>query len=816
MMIPLPRLPLPRRRSLFAIALFGACMWLGWRAYRWKVGSPQDALADSSWTEGTRVLSRDGRVLGERPSPQGLRGHSTRLDEVSERLVLATIASEDRSYRSHDGVDRFALVRAVYSLLRYRHIVSGGSTITQQLVKRLDHQGKVHSRGVFEKLHEMARAQNLEAHNSKDALLEAYLNHIDYGHGWVGPEAAAQGYFGAHARDLSLGQASLLAVLPRAPSALDPYRHRERAILRQRALLDSMAKRGEITAEDRLRALGEDLVLRDRGAPRPLAPHVVLASAAKMRREARDTASSREVHTTIDLDLQRDVEALVHTHVSRLGAKGATTAAVVVVDNATGDVIAQIGSADWADASIAGSVDLARAKRQPGSTLKPFIYARSFERGVSPMSPLPDVPTDFGGASGTSGPVVWSPENFDGSFVGPVSAREALAGSLNVPAVRLAADLGAKELVSTLRSTGLSLPEGHERYGLSIALGSGEVAPLELAEAYVTLARGGEHVKLRERAEDPPAAPDHVFDASAVAAVADALSDPIARVRGLRTRGPFEFPYPVAVKTGTSTSFRDAWTAGFSHERTVVVWVGNADGAPTNKLTGAVGAGPLFFAAMKRAMDDVKNRAPLYASGLLEEADVCPLSGLRANRACADHVHRLFPRGHAPTQECGMHQSATPAPAAMGEAPFRCDASGARPIVVLPPVYQGWLAARTLGAPGVDTHGTPWFLAARVPGCAAFTGEEPRIVMLSPRDGSVVSIDRASSDLHDAIDVSAETHGLAAMEALEVVVDGRVASRLESPYRTRVAVGRGDHTVEIRPADGRVAAVLGRAQISVR
>ena len=803
-----------RRRRLLVLAFLTACVWLGWRGYRWKVGSPQEALSDASWTEGTRVLARDGRLLGERPSPDGLRGHSTRLDEVSERLVLATIASEDRGFRRHDGVDRFALLRAAYSFVRHGHIVSGGSTITQQLVKRLDHQGKPHARGVGEKLHEMARAQNLEAHNSKDTLLEAYLNHIDYGHGWVGPEAAAEGYFGAHAKDLSLAQASLLAVLPRAPSALDPYRHRERAILRQRALLDSMAKHGDITTDDRTRALGEEIILRDRTAPRPLAPHVVLASAAKQRK-ARDTAKSREVHTTIDLDLQRDLEGIVKTHVSRLGSKGATTAAVVVVDNATGDVVAQVGSADWADASIAGSVDLARAKRQPGSTLKPFIYARAFERGVSPMAPLPDVPTDFGG-NGVGGPVVWSPENFDGSFVGPVPAREALAGSLNVPAVRLAADLGAKELVSTLRSTGLSLPDGHERYGLSIALGSGEVTPLELAEAYVTLARGGEHVKLRAREEDPPAAPEHVFDASAVAAVADALSDPIARIRGLRTRGPFEFPYPVAVKTGTSTSFRDAWTSGFTHERTVVVWVGNADGAPTNKLTGAVGAGPLFFAAMKRAMEGVKDRAPLYATGLLEEADVCPLSGLRATRACADHVHRLFPRGHAPMQECTMHQSATPIAVASGEPPFRCDADGMRPIVVLPPVYQGWLAARTLGAPGVDVHGTPWFLAAHVPGCAAFTGEEPRIVMLSPRDGSVVAVDRASNDVHDAIDVVAETHGLAATEALEVVVDGRVASRLDSPYRARVAVVRGDHTVEIRPADGRVAAVLGRAQISVR
>ncbi|MEA2748230.1 MAG: penicillin-binding protein [Myxococcales bacterium] len=804
----------------------GIVAWLGWRLYRAYAGAPYDALADSSWTEGTRVVARDGRLLGERPSPEGLRGHSTRIDEVSDRLILATIASEDRRWTQHDGVDRFALVRAFVSYVRHGHVVSGGSTITQQLVKRLDHQGKRQPRTIAAKLREMARAQNLEARTDKRTLLEAYLNHIDYGHGWAGPEAASQGYFGVHAKDLSLAQATLLAVLPRAPSALDPYRHRERAVLRQRALLGSMHAHGDISSEDLDRALSEELVLRDRSEPHPLvAPHLVLASA---RRASRASAAAREIRTTLDLDLQRDVEALVKTHAVRLAQRGASTAAVVVVDNATGDVIAQVGSADWGDANIAGAVDLVRAKRQPGSTLKPFVYARAFERGMSPMEMLADVPTDFGGgssaatangssgATGLVGPMTWSPENFDGTFVGPISAREALAGSLNVPAVRVAATLGAREVVTTLRNVGLSLPDGHEKYGLSIALGSGEVTPLELAEAYVTLARGGEHVKLRERATDPVAAPERVLDAGAVASIADTLSDPIARVRGLRTRGPFEFGYPVAVKTGTSTAFRDGWTAGFTRERTVVVWTGNASGAATNKLTGAVGAGPLFFDAMKRAMDDVHARAPLYAPGLLEEAEVCPLSGQRSSHACSDHVRRLFPKGHAPAHSCNLHQFAVARETPIGEPPWRCDPDGTQRIVLLPAQFQAWLAERAPGAPGADVHGVPWLLGSRVRGCAAPDAEQPRIVVLSPHDGAVVQADRAQGVSHDAIDVAAETHGLAAEEPLEVVIDGRVASRLDTPYRLRVVVSRGDHVVEVRPADGRVAAVLGRAQISVR
>lgn len=807
-------------RRARVMAVTSLVFWLSWRLFRLSAGAPYEELADSSWTEGTRVLARDGRLLGERPSPEGLRGHSTRLEEVSERLVAATVASEDRRWAKHDGIDRIALVRAFASFVRHGHVVSGGSSITQQLVKRLDHQGKPRPRSFAAKVREMARAQNLEARADKHTLLEAYLNHIDYGHGWVGPEAAAQGYFGVKARDLSLAQASLLAVLPRAPSALDPYRHRERAVLRQRALLQSMRAHGDISEQDLDRALDEELVFRDRTQRRALvAPHVVLASA---RHALRAAATSREVKTTIDLDLQRDVESFVKSHALRLGQRGASTAAVVVVDNTTGDVLAQVGSADWTDTAIAGAVDLVRAKRQPGSTLKPFVYARGVERGMSPMQMLADVPTDFGGRSAAAspgapaGPMTWSPENFDGTFVGPVSAREALAGSLNVPAVRVAADLGAREVVATLRSVGLALPEGHERYGLSIALGSGEVTPLELAEAYVTLARGGEHVKLRERASDPPPAPARVMEASAVASVADALSDPIARVRGLRTRGPFEFAYPVAVKTGTSTAFRDGWTAGFTRERTVVVWVGNANGTATSKLTGAVGAGPLFFDTMKRAMDDVRGRAPLYAPGLLEEAEVCPLSGQRATHACSDHVRRMFPAGHAPAHSCSVHRLAVPREAAPGEPPWRCDPDGTQRVVLLPAQFQSWLGERPLGAPGADVHGVPWYLGSRVHGCAAPDAQEPRITMLSPRDGAVVQAERSHGPSHDAIDVAAETQGLAAEEPLEVVVDGRVASRLATPYRARVVVGRGDHVVEVRPADGRIAAVLGRAQISVR
>ncbi len=783
------RLRSRRAKALVSLALVLVIAWIGWHAYRLQVGAPSGTL-DASWTEGTRVLARDGRLLGERPSAEGLRGRTTKLDDVSPRLVDATLASEDRSFFSHDGVDRFALVRATLSLLTRGRVISGGSTITMQLVKRVDHHGRPRPRTIGAKLSEMARAQNLEARTDKRTILEAYLNKLDYGRGLAGPEAAALGYFGVHAKDVSLAQAALLAVLPRAPSALDPYRHRDRAVLRQRALLQRMHADGKISAEDLDRALSEPLVFRDKNAPRPfLAPHVVVSA-----------RGAKEVHTTLDFDLQHDVEALVKSHIPRLEERGASTAAVVVVDPKTGEVLAEVSGPDWNDTTNAGRVDLVRARRQAGSTLKPFVYARAFERGTSPMEMLADVPTDFG-ANGSS----YAPENFDGTFVGPISAREALAGSLNVPAVKLAAGLGAADVVSTLRQAGVPASGGAERYGLSIALGSAEVTPLELAESYTSLARGGEHVPLHDRVQKDDAAV-RVLDAAAVALVTEALADPVARIRGLRTRGPFELPFPVAVKTGTSTAYRDAWTAGYTHERVVVVWVGNADGSATTKLTGAVGAGPLFTDVMKRAMRDVKDRGPLFDRELLEEAEVCPLSGHRPGAACNTHVKRLFARGHAPRHACPIHKH-------VETSPLRCKPDGVQRIVVLPDVYGRWLDAHAPGAPGIDPYGTPFHLATRIPDCGSGIAEEPRIVLVAPRDGSVVVGGNAAID---TVEVNVETHGLPAHEPLEVVLDGRVALRLAGARRGHVGIGRGDHQLEVRPADPSRGAMLGRAAFSVR
>jgi penicillin-binding protein 1C len=779
-----------RSKRLMAIIAMAAIGWLGWHLYRAQVGEPTARLGDR-WHEGQRILDRHGRVVRTLPSDLGQRGRAIPLEAMGDRLVVATLASEDRRFFDHAGVDGGAVLRAVAQNVRHARLVSGASTISQQLVKLLDHGGDLpeERRGLGEKVREAARAQNLETHLDKRAILEAYLNRLSYGRGVVGPAEAAETFFGVTPSELSWAQATLLAVLPRAPSAFDPYRHPERAVRRQRALIEELFELGFIDAADRERALAEPLDLE--AIVRPFeAPHLTEALVAGHY----GGISSGDTTVSIDLDLQHDVEGLIAAHRPRLAEGRARSAAVVVVDNASGEILAYVGG-HWNDE--AGQIDMARARRQPGSTLKPFVYAMAFERGLSPTEALADVPVRFGERAGG-----YAPENFDGRFLGPISAREALAGSLNVPAVRLAEEIGAPELLVRLRALGLeSLDRDAEHYGLSLALGSGEVSLMELAEAHATLARGGEHLPLTVRPREAQAR--RVIEAEAAAAVTDALSDPLARVRGLGGKGPFDLGFPVAVKTGTSSGHRDSWTVGYTRERTVAVWVGNPDGRPTAELTGGAGAGPVFADVMRRAMTGVP-RAPLYDASLLTTATVCPLSGRPATSACPEAVTRRIPASQGPAEACPFHRHAQ-----VHGTDYQCGDTGPS-VVLLPKVYDGWLATQSHGAPGRDAHGLPWLAASSVTGCTRAAMAILRVD--APATGAILTNQRGNA----SVELAATLEGARADIEVEFVLDGVVVARSGRPYRAFIPAKLGDHLLEVRPADPSASIALGRSHFSVR
>ncbi|MBW2525697.1 MAG: penicillin-binding protein 1C [Deltaproteobacteria bacterium] len=813
-------------KAAFALAWATVTSACAWHLYRTVAGEPQSRLRDE-WHRSTAIVDRRGRLLRDEPSSLGVRGAPLRLEQVGARLVAATLVAEDQRFFEHGGVDGLAVLRAVGQNARHVRVVSGASTVTQQLVKLLDGGGRLGPRTLSVKLRESARAQNLEQVLGKATILEAYVNRLTYGRSLVGPDAAARGYFGVAPTQLSWAQAAYLAVLPRAPTYLDPYEHPERVRKRQQRLLADLRAHGVMTEADYERSRREVVTVVPLRHPFH-ARHFVLALQARGAAERAGT-----LRTTLDLDLQRDVAGQVASHLGTVADRRATNAAVLVVDNFSGEVLAYAGSAAFDDPDIAGQVDMVQARRQPGSTLKPFVYALGFEAGRSAHEPLADVATTFGDPSRG-----YAPANFDGIFRGPVSAREALAGSLNVPAVRVAADIGSARLLSRLRGLGLeSLDGGSHTYGLSLALGSGEVTLRELTAAYAALARGGRSVELRTEVDGPealgvPVEGRSVVAPAAAALVADSLSDPLARVRGLGGRLLADLGFPVAVKTGTSSGYRDAWCLGYTRERTVGVWVGNADGQAMAELTGGAGAGPLFAAVMRRAMADVAQRRPLWDDDLLEPASVCPLSGRPVGPACPQAVTRLVPstahrvgpgagRGARHDEPCALHRHAARGAGTAGRAaPWRCDRTGRERIVVLGPEYGSWLSSQPLGAPGRDADGLPWLLAGTVAGCGEGPdGARAELQVDHPRPGSVMVLARGPGAAEQQIELRASlasAAGATRVDEVEFELDGELVARSRAPFAAYASVAPGGHVLRVRPTSAGLPVEPAQVRFSVR
>ena len=566
-----------------ALTALGAALlwiWVGWAAF------PTALLAPET-VQGHRVFDRHGRLLRE---TLGVEGRSTwrSLAASSPWIAPAFVAIEDRRFYEHGGVDPQGIARAVWSNLRAGAFVAGGSTLTQQVVKRVRPQ----PRTLWGKLHEAVLAWRLERVASKPQILEQYVNRAPFGHGAVGIEAAAQQYFDTSADRLSLAQVALLVGIPRAPSLNNPWADPARARRRQRVVLAALEATGAITPAQHAEARAEPVQWL---APRArfLAPHWTTWVLAQ------DPVPGA-VPTTLDLDLQTEVQAAVQMTLRALAERHVQQAAVVVLHTPTGEVLAWQGRADFFDPGE-GQVDMVTRRRQPGSTLKPFVYSLALESGLSPETLLPDLPLFFPTALGD-----YRPRNYDRRFHGWVSLRAALANSYNVPAVWMAHQVGVGAVLRRLQAVGFaSLDRPAEHYGLGLALGNGEVRLIELANAYRALANHGRWRPWRWR-RDVPAGATAVEGHQAIEPkVADQLTailaDPVARVPAFGQHNVLTLPFPVAAKTGTSTDWTDNWTVGYTAAITVAVWVGNFDGVPMQGVSGITGAGPLFRRVMRAA-----------------------------------------------------------------------------------------------------------------------------------------------------------------------------------------------------------------------
>ena len=595
---------------------------------------------------------RNFRLLGTLLSRDQEHTAVVALEQVSPHFRHAILAAEDQRFYQHDAVDLRAVVRASWQAIQSRRIVSGASTITMQLARMVNpvprtFQGKAQ---------QVWQAWRIAAGMHKNDILTAYVNRLPMGGNIYGVEAAARVYFGVSAADLTLAQASLLAALPNAPTALNPYTHWEDLKQRQRYVLDRMVANGYLTLTQANRTYAQNVTLHPPEQSLPQAPHFLFWLADNLPPDA-----PAQVHTSLDLNLQRFVEAQVQQAVQGLAQHQVRHAAALVVDNATGEVLAYVGSPSYFLPNQAGHNDGVQALRQPGSTLKPFLYQLALEQGViRPNTILADVPTHYP----IPGAQLYSPTDFSDTFQGPVRVRAALGNSLNIPAVRVLETVGVANFLERLQQLGFQhLNQTPDYYGLGIALGSGEVTLWELAQAYLTLAHQGEpstilspikvnsmphtttaHPSPHHSSITPPlhsSTPSRLHPAPIWSLITHMLADPHARATAFGVDSVLNLPFPAAVKTGTSSDFRDTWTVGFTTDYTVATWVGNFDGAPMREVSGVTGAAPLWHRIMVHLHEQNEPGRFAPPRGMVKRP-ICALTGAKPTPTCGAVVQEYF------------------------------------------------------------------------------------------------------------------------------------------------------------------------------
>jgi penicillin-binding protein 1C len=753
------------------------------------------------------LRDRRDRFLGEvAPSNDAELGY-WRLGALPERVVAATLAVEDRRFWDHPGVDPTAVGRAVLQNLRSRRRISGASTIAMQ-VARMQYPG---GRTYLRKLSETATAILLTARHGRTAVLRQYLELVSYGNRIHGIAYAARCYFDKPVDDLSWAETAFLAAIPQAPTHMNPFlpNGRARAVKRGGEILERLHARGTLgdadyaLAQSQIQAL---LIPPPTERPRQ-ALHAVLRYENDLRAAARRHAAPPDplVRTTLDLELQEEVEWIAYQSIEAWASQGARNAAVIVVDRGTSEVRACVGSTGYFEGAHAGAIDYTAVRRSPGSTLKPFLYALALERGViTPSTILDDLDRGAGGIG-----------NADDQFLGPLLPRVALASSRNVPAANILDALGLGEGYAFFRDLGLH--EGREparRYGLGLAIGGLPVTLEQLVHAYGVLQDGVlRDLRWYPGAPSPERGGRRLLSEDTARQVTLFLSDPLARMPSFARMGATEYPFPVAVKTGTSSRYRDAWTVAYSTRYLVGAWVGDPDFQPMNRLGGYRSAAEIVHRVLahlhRDELDGLQDLSFPPPRGF-EPVRLCALSGRRATEACDRVTVEWFRRGTAPADDCHAHvrvafdrRSGRPATERTPRTAVEL-----RTMVDLPPRYASWAAAA--GLPRVQTAGASG-AAQPIPAVLPSDAAETRLAITSPEEGLRVLRDPETP-------AEQATLGLRAVvdpPVAQIVwyVDGRAFRVADHPYTARLPLTPGDHVIEARLADRDVRS--GRVHIHV-
>ena len=678
--------PTTLRVAKFALVAF-ACLLAAHLFLRFSPYPELEAFRERSY--GFAVHDRNGRLLRVFPAEDGVRREWVPLEEIPPGVLRVFVRAEDRRFFLHPGVDPAAVAAAGVRNARAGRTVSGASTITMQLARMVS----PHEQGMRGKLRETFDSLRLEARLSKDEILELWINNIPFGGNIEGLPAAGRARFGREPAHLDDARAALLAVIPRRPALFDPAREPRMAInaaleLSRRAGLGlDEAALTEAAAEACPTVLAE--------AKRPFfAPHFT-DRVARLRTQAGEGAASRRVRSSLDLDLQLFAERRLVSELALLEANRVTNGAVIVIDNRSGAVLVYVGSASWFDYEASGQIDGVRVRNQPGSTLKPFLFAQALENGFAPNDILPDIPTVFGGNE------AYSPTNFNRRFSGPVRFRVALASSLNIPSVYVLERLGVAAFEEYLVKLGFdSIAASSTDHGLGLALGNAEVSLEELARAFAVFPRGGRALELRFTEPQLQARMHEPVVVSPYAAwlITDILADAPSRFMGFGRAPTMATEFPSIFKTGTANQFQHIWALGASPRYTVGVWMGNFSGETVIGRTGssipARIASDMLYALETRLLAQT-GFPPAPNTGNLRQARICSLSGMAATHACPGTEHEWLP-AQARLAPCSWHRpggTTGHAEALLDEA-LETAAWLSGEVPEFPPEYRAWLAER--------------------------------------------------------------------------------------------------------------------------
>ena len=796
-------------------AVAGFVIFLGFLLYTfWDLPSI-NSLPNTYMQPSIRITDRNGLLLYEIIPQEGGRNTVLSIGSIPQCVKDATIAVEDKNFHTNPGIDLTGIARALWINMRGGETVAGGSTITQQVARNLLlSENERTERTLRRKLREAILAWQMTRQLSKDEILALYLNQMNYGGMAYGVEAASQTYFGKPASELLLPECALIAGLPQAPGAYNPFTNPELAKERQSVVLGLMERNGFITHGERVSA--ESTPLSFNPSPYPLeAPHFVWIIKDQIDRlmlqGVLNQKQSLVVRTTLDLDYQHLAESILKRRIGEFKAQddaishNVNNSALVALDPKHGEILALVGSADFFDESIHGALNMAITPRQTGSAFKPFIYALALNPSRlntwTAATPILDVSTTFTIRDGTP----YMPLNYDEKEHGLVSVRQSLGSSLNIPAVKTLKAVGVENTLDLAKRLGITSLERADQYDLSLALGGGQVSLLELSTAYATLANNGiytGHTSLLDIHDADGGllytveeiTPFQILDPRLTWLISDILSDDSARSIGFGANSTLKLDRTVAVKTGTTTNFHDNWTIGYTPDLLVGVWVGNSGYEAMHNVTGLTGAAPIWHEVMRGLLQGHPDHPFERPDGLFQ-VEVCDISGLLPGPLCP-HTHtEWFIAGTEPTHTDATYQQIWIDTLSNSLAEDSTPIERRRPITVLnlPTEAQAW----------AHEQGLPLLSDYSLDSSTLLPNNENPLILLSPHPNTIYRIDPNFDPTAQQLKIEvAVGQGIS---QVEIWVDGAQLTTLSSPfYQAWWTLTAGEHRfwVEAMDANG--------------